>query len=169
MQNDPISNVQWVDRDLLIPNEYNPNIQQESEFKLLAISILKDGWTAPITVDENYKIIDGFHRYKLSGSNKEINKKYNNKVPIVMLLNKTNVEKTETTIRQNRARGTHFVLPMSDIIVQAFKEGKTIDYIMESYGMSKEEVTRLSLRGGILSNEVKNENDFSKSWKPKKK
>ena len=40
-----IDSVQWVHRDRIIPNEYNPNLQAEPEHKLLIESIAQDGWT----------------------------------------------------------------------------------------------------------------------------
>ena len=39
----PINDVQWIDRDLLKPNNYNPNFVAPPELKLLKISILEDG------------------------------------------------------------------------------------------------------------------------------
>src|SRR5699024_12398193 len=63
----PISEVKIVDRDLLKPNDYNPNKVMEDNLKLLMQSIKTNGWTLPIVVRPDYTIIDGFHRWTVSG------------------------------------------------------------------------------------------------------
>jgi hypothetical protein len=44
----PVGNVIWVPVDEVVANDYNPNIVATQELKLLAISILHDGYTQPI-------------------------------------------------------------------------------------------------------------------------
>lgn len=56
----PLSSLQWVDRDQLKPNDYNPNKVNRENLKLLVQSILTNGWTLPIVVRPDYTIIDGF-------------------------------------------------------------------------------------------------------------
>ena len=63
----PVSNVQIVHRDMLKPNDYNPNIVSEKNMELLTQSILSNGWTLPIVIRPDYTIIDGFHRWTVSG------------------------------------------------------------------------------------------------------
>ena len=46
----PLSTLQWVNRDLLKPNDYNPNKVSKENLKLLIQSILTNGWTLPIVV-----------------------------------------------------------------------------------------------------------------------
>ena len=46
----PLSSLQWVDRDQLKPNDYNPNKVNRENLKLLVQSILTNGWTLPIVV-----------------------------------------------------------------------------------------------------------------------
>ena len=47
----PINQVQWIERDKLRPNGYNPNRVAGPEMKLLKISILEYGWTQPIVIN----------------------------------------------------------------------------------------------------------------------
>jgi hypothetical protein len=47
-ENQPISSVCWLHRNLLAPNSYNPNAVAPPELELLKLSILEDGWTTPI-------------------------------------------------------------------------------------------------------------------------
>ena len=57
----PLSSLQWVDRDQLKPNDYNPNKVNRENLKLLVQSILTNGWTLPIVVRPDYTIIDVVH------------------------------------------------------------------------------------------------------------
>lgn len=57
---------EWIDPDELYPNEWNPNYMPDHRKDLLVLSLLDNGWTAPILVNEDGKIIDGEHRWKLS-------------------------------------------------------------------------------------------------------
>ena len=57
----PLSSLQWVDREQLKPNDYNPNKVNRENLKLLVQSIMTNGWTLPIVVRPDYTIIDGFH------------------------------------------------------------------------------------------------------------
>ena len=63
----PLGSLQWVDRDKLKPNDYNPNKVSRDNLDLLTQSILTNGWTLPIVVRPDYTIIDGFHRWTVSG------------------------------------------------------------------------------------------------------
>ena len=66
-KNQPLNNIQWVDRSTLSPNGYNPNKVAPPELNLLKISIIEDGWTQPIVVNPDFTIVDGFHRWTVSG------------------------------------------------------------------------------------------------------
>ena len=55
----PLSSLQWVDREQLKPNDYNPNKVNRENLKLLVQSIMTNGWTLPIVVRPDYTIIDG--------------------------------------------------------------------------------------------------------------
>ena len=59
----PLATLQWVDRDRVKPNDYNPNKVSKQNLELLKQSILTNGWTLPIVVRPDFTIIDGFHRW----------------------------------------------------------------------------------------------------------
>ena len=139
----PISNVRIVDRNLLKPNDYNPNVVNERNLELLVQSILTNGWTMPIVVRPDYTIIDGFHRWMVSGREPLLSK-LGGKVPVVIVKHKDEAEDIYGTITHNRARGTHLLGPMKNIIARLLKQGKTIKEISKQLGMSYEEVFRLS-------------------------
>ena len=80
----PLDKITWIDRDQLKPNNYNPNKVAPPELKLLKTSIIEDGWTQPIVINPDFTIVDGFHRWTISG-HKEIHKLTKGKVPTVMI------------------------------------------------------------------------------------
>lgn len=139
----PISNVKIVSRDLLKPNDYNPNVVSEDNLKLLTQSILTNGWTLPIVVRPNMTIIDGFHRWTVSGR-EPLRAKLKGKVPVVIVDHADESEDVYGTITHNRARGTHQLEPMKAIVRRLLDSGKTVKEIGKQLGMRPEEVFRLS-------------------------
>lgn len=139
----PISNVQIVDRELLKPNNYNPNKVLEENMKLLEQSIMVNGWTLPIVVKPDYTIIDGFHRWTVSGR-EPLKSKLGGKVPVVIVEHESHDEDIYGTITHNRARGTHLLDPMKAIVKELLESGKSVEEISKQLGMSKEEIFRLS-------------------------
>ena len=139
----PLGSLHWVDRDTLKPNDYNPNKVNEENLKLLTQSILTNGWTLPIVVRPDYTIIDGFHRWTVSGR-EPLNSILENKVPVVIVDHEERDEDIYGTITHNRARGTHLLEPMKAIVKELLDNGKTVDEIGKQLGMKKEEVFRLS-------------------------
>ena len=139
----PIRNVKIVDRDLLKPNDYNPNKVLEGNLALLEQSIMTNGWTLPIVVRPDYVIIDGFHRWTIAGR-EPLRTMLDGKVPVVIVEHASHEEDIYGTITHNRARGTHLLEPMKAIIKELLESGKTVDEISKQLGMKKEEIFRLS-------------------------
>lgn len=134
----PVSNVRIVDRNLLKPNDYNPNKVVESNLELLIQSILTNGWTLPIVCRPDYTIIDGFHRWTVSGR-EPLKTKLGGKVPVVIVDHgDSRDEDIYGTITHNRARGTHLLEPMRKIIQELLANGKSVPEICKQLGMSKE-------------------------------
>jgi ParB-like chromosome segregation protein Spo0J len=161
----PVNGVTWVHRDELRPNDYNPNMVAPPEMKLLELSILEDGWTQPIVVNADMTIVDGFHRWTASGK-LNVYKLTGGYVPVVVLEDKDRVSKQMSTIRHNRARGTHTVLKMADIVEEMLNEGKRMDELCNRLQMETEEVVRLANRKGIPKTEIVTEGNWSKAWTP---
>jgi ParB-like chromosome segregation protein Spo0J len=139
----PITNVQLVDRNKLKANDYNPNKVLEENLELLERSIMTNGWTMPIVVTADYTIIDGFHRWMLSGR-EPLKTMLGGKVPVVVVDHDTREEDIYGTITHNRARGTHLLDPMKAIVKELLEAGKTVSEISKELGMRDEEVFRLS-------------------------
>lgn len=139
----PLASLQWVDRNRLSPNNYNPNVVNEENLKLLIQSILTNGWTLPIVVRPDFTIIDGFHRWTVSGREPLLSK-LGGKVPVVIVDHKERSEDMYGTITHNRARGVHQLEPMKKIVQELIDEGKSVKEISKQLGMKPEEIFRLS-------------------------
>lgn len=139
----PLSTLEWVDRDKLRPNDYNPNKVSKENLKLLTQSILTNGWTLPIVVRPDYTIIDGFHRWTVAGE-EPLRSMLDGKVPVVIVSHEDQSEDIYGTVTHNRARGTHLLEPMKAIVKRLLDEGKTVQEIGKQLGMKPEEIFRLS-------------------------
>jgi ParB-like chromosome segregation protein Spo0J len=139
----PLSTLQWVDRDLLRANDWNPNRVSRENLDLLVRSILSNGWTLPIVCRPDYTIIDGFHRWTVAGE-EPLRSRLGGKVPIVLVEHKDDAGDVYGTVTHNRARGTHLLGPMKNIVKKLLARGKTIKEIGKELGMKPEEVFRLS-------------------------
>ena len=160
----PLSSLQWVERERLHANDYNPNKVSEDNLKLLTQSILTNGWTLPIVVRPDFTIIDGFHRWTVSGREPLLSK-LDGKVPVVIVKHTDEADDIYGTITHNRARGTHLLDPMKNIVQRLIAEGKTIGEIGKQLGMKPEEVFRLSdfKRDDFLEMRTKGVEGYSKS------
>lgn len=139
----PLSTLQWIDRALLKPNDYNPNKVSQENLRLLTQSILANGWTLPIVVRPDYTIIDGFHRWTVAGADPLLSA-LGGKVPVVIVAHQDESENIYGTVTHNRARGTHLLEPMKAIVQRLISDGKTVEEIGKQLGMRPEEVFRLS-------------------------
>ena len=139
----PLSSLQWVDRDKLRPNDYNPNKVSRENLELLTRDIETNGWTLPIVVRPDYTIIDGFHRWTVAGA-EPLRTQLGGKVPVVIVRHEDASEDIYGTVTHNRARGTHLLEPMKAIVKRLMNEGKSVSEIGKQLGMRPEEVFRLS-------------------------
>jgi ParB-like chromosome segregation protein Spo0J len=157
----PCLEVKLVPIENVISNDYNPNKVATPEMKLLKLSIELDGVTMPIVCyydkeNDVYIVVDGFHRYTIL---KDYLK--SDVVPIVVI-DKTLDERMGSTIRHNRARGTHKIRSMSDIVLELTKQGWEDISICKKLGMDLDEVIRLKQITGLK--EAFANFEFSKSW-----
>lgn len=161
----PLSSLQWVERDILRANDYNPNKVSEDNLKLLIQSILTNGWTLPIVCRPDYTIIDGFHRWTVAGR-EPLKTRLGGKVPVVIVDHGSDKSAdVYGTITHNRARGTHLLEPMKAIVKELMADGKTVQEIGKQLGMKPEEVFRLSgfTREEFLNMMTEKVNGYSKA------
>jgi len=160
----PVNQVQWIDRNELNANDYNPNHVAPPELELLKTSIKEDGWTQPIVILEDKTIVDGFHRWTVSGT-PELMEMTGGKVPCV-IVNFDKDHRMMSTIRHNRARGTHAVLKMADIVREMKEDNLSDKEIMDRLSMEEEELERLLDNSGMTIRGTKEVEGFGKSWVP---
>lgn len=162
---EPTDCVLWVKAEKIHANEYNPNHVATPEMKLLYTSIKEDGYTMPIVTYEmengEREIVDGFHRNRIGKEHKDITKRVHGYLPVTTE-DKLPEERMASTIRHNRARGTHGIRPMSDIIIELTRAGWGEEEICKKLGMDLDEVLRLKQITGLK--EAFSNHEFSKSW-----
>ena len=163
----PVYNVIRVPIEKIQANSYNPNKVPPPEMKLLVKSILEDGYTMPVVCyyiadDDVYEIVDGFHRYLVMKTYPEIAEREGRLLP-VSVIDKPLTERIASTIRHNRARGTHNIDLMVEIVAKLTEAGLSDDWIMKNIGMDADELLRLKQISGLASLFAGRE--FSKSWK----
>lgn len=162
----PVWDIKAVPFEKIKANEYNPNSVAPPEMKLLYDSIKEDGYTMPIVcyynADEDiYEIVDGFHRYSIMREHKDIYERENGMMP-VSVIDKPISERMASTIRHNRARGSHDVDLMSNIIAELHTLGKSDAWISKHLGMDLDEIIRLKQVTGLA--DLFKTNEFGRSW-----
>jgi Predicted transcriptional regulators len=164
----PVYNVLSVPIEKVKPNDYNPNSVAPPEMKLLYDSIKEDGYTMPIVCyydeeNDEYIIVDGFHRYRTMLDHPDIFERENGLLPITVI-KKSLDNRMASTIRHNRARGVHNVDLMSNIIKDLHELGRSDAWISKHLGMDKDEILRLKQITGLAA--LFKEMEYSKSWVP---
>ncbi len=150
------------------PNTYNPNTVAPPELALLYESIKEDGYTMPIVcyhdkARDKYVIVDGFHRYRIMREHDDIYEREGGMLP-VSVIDKPIDYRMASTIRHNRARGSHSVDLMSNIVKELHEIGRSDAWISTHLGMDRDEILRLKQITGLAS--LFREADFGSSWLP---
>ena len=156
MNKSPVYNVIAVPIEQIQANAYNPNSVAPPEMKLLELSIWEDGYTMPIVCYylpgiDKYEIVDGYHRYTTMIKSDRIREREGGLIP-VSIIDKPQGERMASTIRHNRARGSHSVDLMSKIVAEFVEMGKSDKWIAKKVGMD----------AGLAS--LFKDKEFSKSW-----
>lgn len=162
----PVYNVKPIPLEKIRANSYNPNAVAPPEMKLLKTSIWEDGYTMPIVCyyipeDDVYEIVDGFHRYRVMKENKAIYDREKGMMPVVVI-EKDISNRIASTIRHNRARGSHDIDLMVNIVSELTKSGMSDAWIMKHIGMDADELLRLKQISGLA--ELFKDKEFSKSF-----
>ncbi len=167
LKHHPVDFVFWRKSDEVEANEYNPNAVAPPEMQLLYESIANDGYTMPIVSfkdDVKIRIVDGFHRRETERRNKDISESTFGYLPLTSIRDtqKDTSNRMASTIRHNRARGTHNIELMSQIVSELVEMGKGDPWICKHIGMSMDELLRLKQITGLASLFLNK--DFSDSW-----
>ncbi|MDR1958877.1 MAG: ParB/RepB/Spo0J family partition protein [Planctomycetaceae bacterium] len=162
----PVYRVIAVPIEKIQANAYNPNKVAPPEMKLLETSIWEDGYTMPIVCyydkeRDIYEVVDGYHRYTVMLTSKRIRDRENGMLPVSVIEKDLN-NRMASTIRHNRARGSHSIDLMKTIVADLVKSGMSDQWIMKHIGMDKDELLRLKQITGIAA--LFADKEFSKSW-----
>ena len=121
----PVYHVHRVPVEKVRANSYNPNHVAAPEMKLLELSIWEDGYTMPCVC---YYIPD----------------------EDIYVIEKDLSNRMASTIRHNRARGTHSIELMVDIVAELTKAGMSDEWIKKNIGMDADELLRLKQISGLM-------------------
>ena len=165
----PIDYVMWVPIEKVEPNGYNPNSVAPVEMELLYKSIKKDGYTQPIVTiydkkKDKYVIVDGFHRYYVCKTKKDIYDRNMGMLPIVVI-DKNISERMAATVRHNRARGEHSIDGMSNLVFKMLDEGMSDADVCNELGMEPEELLKLKHLTGF--SKLFANTEYKKAWETK--
>tara|TARA_R110002020_G_scaffold109607_2_gene253568 strand:- start:1675 stop:2199 length:525 start_codon:yes stop_codon:yes gene_type:complete len=166
----PVYGVLAIPIEKIQANDYNPNSVAPPEMELLETSIWEDGYTMPVVCfydedNDKYIVVDGFHRYTVLKTSKRVFEREKGLLP-VSVIDKSLGERMASTIRHNRARGSHSIDLMSNIVSELVEMGKGDAWICKHIGMSKDELLRMKQITGLTA--LFQNKDFSDSWEVEK-
>lgn len=164
----PVYGVIAVPLEKVEANTYNPNSVAPPEMKLLYDSILADGYTMPIVCyhdadRDKYIIVDGFHRYRIMKEHEDIFEREAGMIP-VSVIDKPLDQRMASTIRHNRARGSHDVDLMSNVVRELHDLGRSDQWICRHLGMDPDELLRLKQITGLAA--LFRDFPFGQAWIP---
>jgi len=166
----PVNFVRWVPIEKVHANDYNPNSVAKNEMRLLYVSILHDGYTQPVVTvyddqQDQYVIVDGFHRYTTMKLNKDIAERNNGLLPVVVIDKSIN-DRMASTVRHNRARGKHSVSGMANMVFQMLENGWADEAICAELGVEPDELVRLKHVTGF--SKLFENVEYKKAWETKR-
>ena len=147
-------------------NAYNPNAVAPPEMALLELSIWEDGYTMPVVcyyieAEDCYEIVDGYHRYTTMLRSERIREREQGLLPVSVIDKGVN-DRMASTIRHNRARGSHSIELMSNIVAELTQAGMSDAWILRHVGMDKDELLRLKQITGLA--DLFKDREFSEAW-----
>ncbi|MDH6304180.1 ParB-like chromosome segregation protein Spo0J [Parabacteroides sp. PF5-5] len=151
----PVYDIKPVPIEKIQANAYNPNVVAPPEMELLELSIWEDGYTMPCVCyylpdKDRYELVDGYHRYKVMKKSKRIYEREKGMLPVVVI-EKDLSNRMASTIRHNRARGTHNIALMTNIVAELKNSGMSDAWIMKHIGMDADELLRLKQVSGLAA------------------
>lgn len=163
----PVYQVRAVPFEKIRANAYNPNAVAPPEMKLLELSIWEDGYTMPVVCyylqeEDVYETVDGYHRgYVIMRTSARIRARERGMLPVVVI-DKPLTDRMASTIRHNRARGTHSVDLMVNIVAELVGAGMSDEWIAKHIGMDADELLRLKQISGIAA--LFADREFGRAW-----
>jgi ParB-like chromosome segregation protein Spo0J len=148
--------VEYVPVGDLKANDWNPNRQDDKEFKLLKASMKTDGFTQPIVVLPDLTIVDGEHRWRAAD---DLGYK---EIPVVKIPMSPEQARVGT-LRHNRARGSEDVRLATEVLRDLEKLG-ALDWAQKELGLGDLELQELM--SDLPAAEALAAEEFSQAWEP---
>ena len=151
----PVYKIRAIPIERIRANAYNPNFVAPPEMKLLELSIWEDGYTMPcvcyyLPEEDLYELVDGFHRYLIMKTSKRVYEREKGLLPVTVI-DKDLSNRMASTIRHNRARGTHSIELMTNIVAELKKAGMSDAWIIKNIGMDNDELLRFKQISGLAA------------------
>ncbi|GAB6124256.1 ParB/RepB/Spo0J family partition protein [Dysgonomonas termitidis] len=156
LSHQPVDFVAWEKTENVEGNDYNPNSVAPPEMKLLITSIEEDGYTMPVVTspEENlFRIVDGFHRRQAEKCSKKISQNTYGRLPVTFIRESQRKldDRMASTVRHNRARGSHDIDLMAGIVRELVSMGRSPAWISKHVGMDMDEILRLKQLTGLAA------------------
>ena len=166
-QGEPVDLVLWQQAEIVRGNDYNPNAVAPPEMRLLEQSIVQDGMTQPVVgypEADGTTVVDGFHRTRVCKESRVVRERLHGYLPLVHVRGERGDLKARmaATIRHNRARGVHGVIPMMNIVAAMLREGMTDEETRQELGMDADEILRFRQVNGLP--ELFKDRPYSRAW-----
>lgn len=158
----PVLNAVLVHKDMIQPNDYNPNHVAKDKLKLLETSIVQNGFAFGIVAIfdfsiQKFVIIDGYHRDLITGKD-WLKLTYK---PLVILEHDIS-KRLSATVQFNKARGVHRIDGNMELVKRMVDVGVTDIDICKSLGIDADELLRMKRAKKIA--QVYKDREFSNSW-----
>jgi ParB/RepB/Spo0J family partition protein len=151
--------VEWADPNLLAPNPWNPNRQNEHEFTMLCNSMAEHGFTQPIMVfdfQDHLTIVDGEHRWRAAMQL--------GITPIPYVKMPMDEKQARiATLGMNRARGSEDIELATEVLRDLERLG-ALDWAADTLDIGDDELQRLL--ADIAAPEALAGEEFSEAWTP---
>lgn len=158
--------MEWVDASTLKLASWRTTYVIKSDLEVLARSLEDYGWLQPIVVQASSNtIIDGAHRWMISGNLSKLRKITNGNVPVIFI-DCDDIEAMLMHGRLNRGRGEVVAQKLSRIIKSVIRSRKYGEAdIKRMFVMHMDEVD-LMVDGTLLIDKNISEHKYSSAWVP---
>ncbi len=150
--------IEYLPIDMVKPNSYNPNVQDEHEFELLCQSIQEDGFTQPVIISTDNIIVDGEHRWR---AGKALGY---SEIPIVKVPMTAEQAKI-ATLRHNRARGSED-MELSALVLRDLQALGALDWAKDSLLLSDAEMEKILVDVDVTDMVNAEIDQFSPAYEP---
>jgi ParB-like chromosome segregation protein Spo0J len=167
LNHQPVDFVAWEKTEQVEGNDYNPNSVAPPEMRLLVTSIEQDGYTMPVVAcpeEGLFRIVDGFHRRQAEKCSGKISRNTYGRLPVTFIReSQRNLDnRMASTVRHNRARGSHDIDLMAGIVRELVSMGRSPQWISKHVGMDMDEILRLKQLTGLAALFADKEFSFGK-------